>query len=64
MAATIPTQFRLPPGFLRDLDRYAKRRTRETGIKWTRTDALKVLVKLALDQEDLNDPHVRAQRST
>lgn len=62
MAATKPTQFRLPLGFLRDLDRYVARRSKETGIKWTRTDALKVLVKYALEQQDLDDSHRRSQR--
>lgn len=59
---TKQASFRLPPEFLRELDRYAKKRSRRDGVPWTRTDALKFLVRIALDQEDLN-PHVRAQRS-
>lgn len=53
---TFPSNsFRLSPGFLRDLDRYALKKTRETGVKWTRTDALKYLVRFALEQQDVDE---------
>lgn len=47
------TSFRFSPEFLRQIDSYVAKKTRETGIKWTRVAAVKFLVRSALEQEDV-----------
>jgi len=46
------TAFRLPPVLLKRLDKFAKRRTAETGMAMNRTDAVRVLLTKALEQEE------------
>lgn len=48
------TSFRFPLELLRQIDRYAVKKTKETGIKWSRIAAMKFLIKNALEQEDVN----------
>lgn len=44
--------FRFTKALLRRLDRFAERLSRETGARVTRADAVRVLLKQALDQAD------------
>ncbi len=46
------TAFRLPPVLLKRLDKFAKRRTAETGMAMNRTDAVRLLLTKALEQEE------------
>lgn len=53
MRKPLPVSFRFPLEFLRQIDSYAARKTRETGIKWSRIAAVKFLVRSALEHEDV-----------
>lgn len=44
--------FRLPPVLLKRLDKFTKRRTAETGMAMNRTDAVRLLLTKALEQEE------------
>jgi predicted DNA-binding protein len=46
------TAFRLPPELLKRLDRFAKKRGTATGLSLNRTDAVRLLLAKALDEEE------------
>ncbi len=51
MANTPPTSFRFPPGLLKELDRYAARLARESGVPVSRAAAAAKLLSAALAAE-------------
>jgi len=51
MANTPPTSFRFPPELLKQLDRYAARLARETGVPVSRAAAAAKLLAAALTAE-------------
>mgnify|MGYP001565600909 CR=1 FL=1 len=60
MRKLLPVSFRFTPEFLWQIDSYAARKTRETGIKWSRIAAVKFLVRSALEHEDVDERAVAA----
>jgi hypothetical protein len=52
MANTPPTSFRFPPELLKQLDRYAARLARETGVPVSRAAAAAKLLAAALAEEE------------
>jgi len=56
--------FRLPVGLLKNLDRFADKKRLETGIAYTRTDAVRHLLTVGLRREGYRDGNEAKSKRT